>query len=168
MTLLSRKADYALLILWYLHHHAEGGCARAIADRFQLSRAFVANILKELCQQGFIASQRGANGGYTLLRSVQELNLAELLAALDEPFQLAPCSHEGADTTCTLANLCPVRGPIALVHRKLHELLRTVTLAELFTASAAEPPLLPLLVPLPPPGPTPTFGQSVPVDVNRT
>ena len=54
MTLLSRKADYALLILSYLSEKAVGGTARAIAEQFGLSRAFVANILKELCQKGFV------------------------------------------------------------------------------------------------------------------
>ena len=63
MTLLSRKTDYALLILWYLHGHPTGGCARTIAEHFGLSRAFVANILKELCQKGFVGSHRGVNGG---------------------------------------------------------------------------------------------------------
>ena len=36
MTLLSRKADYALLILSYLHDRP--GTARAIADKFGISR----------------------------------------------------------------------------------------------------------------------------------
>src|SRR5262245_47070916 len=44
MTLFSRKADYALLILSYLFRRPEGGNARAIAEQYGLSRAFVANI----------------------------------------------------------------------------------------------------------------------------
>ena len=68
MTLLSRKADYALLILSHLHRRPEGATARAIADKFELSRAFVANILKELCNKGFVVSHRGVKGGYSLGR----------------------------------------------------------------------------------------------------
>src|SRR5207237_7533309 len=68
MALLNRKVDYALLILSYLRHTPEGGCARAIATRFGLSRPFVANILKSLCQNGVVASQRGGKGGYLLRR----------------------------------------------------------------------------------------------------
>ena len=44
MTFLSRKADYALLILSQLSQSAEGLSARAIAEKYELSRAFVANI----------------------------------------------------------------------------------------------------------------------------
>ena len=77
MTLLSRKADYALLILSYLFRRPEGGNARAIAERFGLSRAFVANILKELGHAGYVTSHRGVKGGllkakaYDLLRAAQ-------------------------------------------------------------------------------------------------
>src|SRR5215204_1758076 len=53
-TLLSKKTDYALLILSHLHDRPEGDSAREIADRFGLSKAFLANILKELCQKGFL------------------------------------------------------------------------------------------------------------------
>ena len=50
VALLSRKADYALLILSYLHYHPEGGCAREIWERFGLKKAFTANVLKLLCR----------------------------------------------------------------------------------------------------------------------
>ena len=62
-TLLSRKTDYALLILSHLSERPAGGSAREIADRFGLSKAFLANILKELCQKGFVSSHRGVKGG---------------------------------------------------------------------------------------------------------
>src|SRR5262249_6942649 len=66
MPLLSRKVDYALLILAYLHREPGGGCARQISERFGLSRPFVANILKELCQKRFLTSHRGGRGGFGL------------------------------------------------------------------------------------------------------
>jgi Rrf2 family protein len=138
MPLMSRKADYALLILSYLDQRPERGCARAIADGFGLSRSFVANILKELCQKGFVTSRRGVKGGYALRRPAEEVNLAELLDALDDSFHLAECSKAGPDVCC-VAPVCPVRGQIAEVHRRVCDVLRTVTLAELFRpAGAAE------------------------------
>jgi Rrf2 family protein len=135
MTLLSRKADYALLILSYLHKHPAGASAREIAEGFNLSRPFVANILKELCQKGFVASHRGVKGGYALLRPAGQITLAELLESLDEEFKLATCSGHHphpADDGCLLEACCPVKGPIGEVHRRIAEVLRGVSLAELF------------------------------------
>jgi DNA-binding IscR family transcriptional regulator len=97
MALLNRKVDYALLILSYLHHTPEGGCARALAGRFGLSRAFVANILKALCRKGFVASHRGVKGGYLLRPEAGGRTLAELMDSLGDPFSLAECNREAPD-----------------------------------------------------------------------
>ena len=151
MTLLSRKADYALLILSYLHQHKAGGTARAIADQFGLSRPFVANILKELCQKEFITSHRGVKGGYALARDAARTSLAELLEAVEEGFRLTVCNSATdaatAEDTCSHAGTCTVKGPMAEVHQRLMGVLRGVTLVELFDPKAKPSALhaLPLL-----------------------
>jgi Rrf2 family protein len=132
MTLLNRKVDYALLILSYLHRRAQGGSAREIADRFELSRAFVANILKLLCGKGFVTSHRGVKGGYVLERATEELTLAQLMDALDDSFTLAECNKATSNDPCMLSDICPVRNAIGEVHRRIREVLGKVTLAEIF------------------------------------
>jgi len=138
MTLLSRKADYALLILSYLHQKT--GTARAIAEKHGLSQSFVANILKELCHRGFVAGHRGVKGGYTLAKPAETTTLAELLEALEDGFRLTMCNSGGSEhdhETCMLAGTCTVKGQIATVHRRLIEVLRGITLAELFDPAGA-------------------------------
>jgi|SRR5262249_8790218 len=138
MTLFSRKVDYAILILSYLHQRVEGGSAREVASRFELSRAFVANILKVLCHKGFVASHRGVKGGYALQRPAEEVRLADLMDAFDEGFHLTPCTKTGPEDVCSLLKTCPVRVGIAGVHQRIRDILRTVTLAELFQSVAPE------------------------------
>ncbi len=132
MSLMSRKADYALLILSYLNRKPRGCCAREVAEHYGLSRPFVANILKELCQKGFVTSYRGVKGGYVLRRSADAIHLAELLSALDDAFQLAECCQETSEENCSLRQVCPVKTAIGEVHRRIFEVLRQVSLAELF------------------------------------
>jgi Rrf2 family cysteine metabolism transcriptional repressor len=131
MAVLSRKVDYALLVLSYLCHRPEGGCARAVAAKFGLKPAFAANVLKLLCRKGLVASRRGARGGYVLARPAGDICLDELLDLLDEPFHLADCARSGADGGCGMAGVCPVRGAIAEVDRRIREMLASVTLADL-------------------------------------
>ena len=133
MTLLNRKIDYALLILCYLHHKAAGACAREIALHFRISRPFVANILKDLCRKRFVASQRGVKGGYQLLGTTPDLSLADLVDSLeDEKVRLAECNQERPEDCCTLAETCPIRGPIEEVHTRLRAVLENVKLVEIF------------------------------------
>lgn len=138
MTLLSRKADYALLILSYLYESETGGTARGIAEKFGISRAFIANILKELCQKGFVDSHRGVKGGYSLARPAESISLAELLEAVEDGFRLTMCSDDH-DTDCSLNSVCTVKGPMTGVHRRLMDVLGGVSLAELFDPDAPRP-----------------------------
>src|SRR5436853_7726743 len=96
MALLTRKVDYAILVLSHLNQKPEGGCAREIAARFGLSRAFVANILKELGHKGYVTSHRGVNGGYVLRLPADRVNLGGFIAAMDDPFRLTACHRECA------------------------------------------------------------------------
>ena len=151
MTLLSRKADYALLILSALHQRAGGANAREIAERFSLSRPFVANILKELCHKGFVTSHRGVKGGYVLQRPAESVTFAELLDAIGEGFRLTLCSPNAADhakppvePTCALEAECPVRGALGGIHRRIVAVLNGVTLADVFDPPAGTPSVLPL------------------------
>jgi Rrf2 family protein len=132
MALLNRKVDYALLILSYLRHAQQGGCARAIAGRFGLSRPFIANILKTLCQKGFVASYRGVKGGYVLREEAGGRTLADLMDCLGDTFHLAECNRDTPDECCVLFASCPVKEAVAAVHRRVRDVLAGVTLAELF------------------------------------
>src|SRR4051794_22001873 len=128
MTLLNRKVDYALLILCYLYHRANGGSAREIADHFGISRPFAANILKGLCQQWFVVSERGVHGGYRLHESAARRTLAELIDALDSPVRLAECNDPAPHECCSLATTCPIRTPITQVHDRIRAVLENVRL----------------------------------------
>jgi Rrf2 family transcriptional regulator, cysteine metabolism repressor len=136
VVLLSRKIDYALLILYHLHQRKEGASAREIAAGFGLSRGFTANILKDLCHQGFVTSHRGVKGGYVLQRKPAEVTLADLMAALDETVRFAQCNQIDAAQGCNLESSCPIKGPIGEIHRRIQEVLQKATLAELFQPAA--------------------------------
>ncbi len=139
MALLSRKTDYALLILLHLHRKQGDASAREIAEAYQLSRAFVANILKELCQKGYVASHRGVKGGYALARRPEEVKLVELIESLDDPFRFAECNSSAPDDDCTMFHHCPLKGPIAEVHQRIREVLSKLTLAEVFRPASCRP-----------------------------
>lgn len=150
MTLLSRKTDYALLILSYLQNHPEGGSAHTISGHFGLSRGFIANILKELCQKNFVVSHRGVKGGYGLSRPIEEITLAELLVSLEDGFRLTTCTgHHNPKDECSLSSTCPVKAPITELHRRIIGVFENVSLAEILKNSRPGETIQPTLVSLP-------------------
>ncbi len=140
MTLLSRKADYALLILQYLHVNGSGN-AREVHEKFHLSKAFVANILKELVKTGFVTSTRGVKGGYVLARASAAVTLAELIEKMEDGFKLTVCNENGEAGNCDVADICPVKAPMIVIHRRIMDMLRGVTLADVFSPPPASPPV---------------------------
>jgi Rrf2 family protein len=129
MSLLNRKVDYALLVLCDLQERPGGGSAREVAQRFGLSRPFVANILKRLCQRGLVRSHRGIKGGYLLGRPASEIRVVEVMEALDTPFHLVPCCRP--DDPCEVVALCPMRQALAALDRRIRDMLRALTVADL-------------------------------------
>lgn len=133
MIVISRKVDYGILALHHLMQTTDGASARELADQFALSRAFLANILKQLCQEGIVASQRGVNGGYRLAVPAEQISLERVITALDGPFRLMTCAGDGEGAACDLEQTCPVKSPLRLVHDRLRQVLAEVSLADLKT-----------------------------------
>jgi DNA-binding IscR family transcriptional regulator len=75
-----------------------------------------------------------------LNRPAGQIPLAELLDVMGEPFHLADCNRPAGETcgaaeVCSLEAVCPVRSAIAEVDRRIREVLRTVSLADVFRGS---------------------------------
>jgi Rrf2 family protein len=81
-----------------------------------------------------VASQRGARGGYRLLRPLDDIAIADVIAAIDGPIALTACV-DGAATPCETQSLCAVKGRWDLVNDAIRRALGGITLADMRDAS---------------------------------
>jgi Rrf2 family protein len=80
------KVDYALRAALELAAGGDGPIkGERIAESQEIPLKFLENILLELRHHGIVASQRGADGGYWLARPSAEINLAEIIRAVEGP-----------------------------------------------------------------------------------
>ena len=137
MLALTRKTGYGLVAMSYLAGLDEGkvASARAMAEKLALPLSLLTNVLKELAADGFVRSARGVAGGYCLARDPEQINLADLLSALEGPIRSAHCvsGRHGDDEECDcdIMDDCPVFDPVHRVHRRLSDSLRKMTLADI-------------------------------------
>jgi Rrf2 family protein len=84
---ISSKGHYALLILFDLASQNTGKPVRiaSIAKRQNIPRKYLELILLSLKQGGFVESQRGAEGGYSLARPPESITVGEVLQFVDGP-----------------------------------------------------------------------------------
>lgn len=70
----------------------------SIAERQEIPLAYLEQIFARLKKAGLVASVRGPGGGYTLAKKANDMNIAEIMLAADEPIKMTRCdenSHEG-------------------------------------------------------------------------
>ncbi len=142
MLRMSRLTDYGIVLLTHL---AAGPIdaihnARELAESAHLPLPVVSKILKVLTREGFLVSQRGARGGYSLARRPEDVTVVAVIDALEGPIALTEC---GAGS-CERESNCVVRAPWQRINRVVRKSLEDVRLADLIT---------------PPPFPSPSSAQ---------
>jgi len=83
---ISAKTDYAVRAAAALA--AEGGGpikGETLATSQGIPQKFLENILSDMRHAGLIRSQRGADGGYWLARSAEDITVADIIRAVDGP-----------------------------------------------------------------------------------
>ncbi len=133
---LSRMTDYAVVVLSQMARAGDAVFAAPdLADATGLPLPSVSKVLRLLALGQLIASRRGAAGGYVLARAPEQINVAQIIAALEGPVSLTACV-DGAEGSCKVETLCPLRGHWDVLNRAVRGALEQVSLAEL----AAAPP----------------------------
>ncbi len=82
---LTAKSEYALLALIDMVEHYDEGYIKIvnIAERKQIPRKFLENILATLRTAGYCLSRRGGDGGYKLAKKPDRITLAEIMRLMD-------------------------------------------------------------------------------------
>lgn len=85
---ISRKTIYAVRGLVYISALKDKGLCTIteVAEHENVPREFLAKILKELNNKGFVQSFKGVKGGYKLAKPRNEISFWDILTALQGPF----------------------------------------------------------------------------------
>ena len=127
MLKLSRKTDYAIILLTHLGEAGDHVSAQKVATYYKLPYSMVANILKQLVSSGLIKSNRGKHVGYVLAKSAHEIKLSEIIEVTDSPFSLVECAHD--EDLCEVHQCCPTHRPLVALHQKIQKFFEDTTLA---------------------------------------
>lgn len=94
---LTTKGRYAVTAMLDLALHAtERPITLAdISQRQGISLSYLEQLFSRLRKQGLVISARGPGGGYRLSRSAGEINIAEVISAVDEKMHVTKCEGRG-------------------------------------------------------------------------
>ena len=131
MIRMSRETDYAVLLLTHLARNDALllASARELAQETHLPLPTTSKLLKVLARAGVLISQRGPNGGYTLARNPEEINIVEVIGAIEGPVALTDCVDRPG--YCLHETTCQVRGNWQTINSRVVDALRQISLAEM-------------------------------------
>ena len=128
---LNTRGRYAVMAMADLTKHG-GDRAIAlpeIAERQQLSEAYLGQIFAQLRQAGLVESLRGRGGGYQLARPASEIMVADVMFAVDEQTRMTRCAV-GSNIGCVGEERCLTHGLWAALSRHIQGFLSDVSLAD--------------------------------------
>src|SRR5699024_378981 len=111
--------------------------AMQIAECTRLETPTVSKLLKRLAHAGLVRSFRGANGGYQLAREPADINLAEIVEAMEGPLAMTACSM--ADGQCNLEPYCNMRGTWLRINQVVESALQAMSLADVMLPETESP-----------------------------
>jgi len=94
---LTTKGRYAVTAMLDLAIHSEKKPVTLtdIATRQTISLSYLEQLFSRLRKAGMVVGVRGPGGGYKLSREALDINIAEIIAAVDEPLDSTKCGGEG-------------------------------------------------------------------------
>ncbi|MFV0412771.1 MAG: RrF2 family transcriptional regulator [Oscillospiraceae bacterium] len=103
---ITQEADYAVRIVFCLAKDRGRRDARSISEEVCVTLRFSLKILGKLSAAGIVNSFKGNRGGYELACSPKDITLRDVLLAVEGPFAISRCIHEGecsrgADGICS-------------------------------------------------------------------
>ena len=139
------KGRYGLRAMIELaaRHNGEPVLMSDVAEQMGVSRKYLHAVLTTLKRAGLVRSVRGSGGGYCLARDPQQINLAEILSALEHCGSLVECVENA--NACPRCTTCVARGLWTGLGRAIQAYLAGISLHDL-THRQAELDVEPLLV----------------------
>jgi len=127
---ISARSRYATRILIDLAMNDDDAPVRttAISERTGITVQFIEQILKPLRQAELVTSKRGAMGGYTLNRKVEDISLGEIIRVMEGPLTLTDCCDD-ADL-CNRSGSCVTRDAWRRVSAVLANSLDSIKLSD--------------------------------------
>lgn len=126
----TRKADYAIRCVLHLSREPETVTSvEDISKVMFVPKTFLAKILQRLMKAGIVSSTRGVKGGFQLAKKPKDINLLDVIEAIQGPSAPNLCAVD--KRLCQLSGICTVHPVWMKIRNIVEKELRKKNFAEL-------------------------------------
>jgi Rrf2 family protein len=128
----SKTLDYAVRTLTYLGKKQFGKPTymKEIAESQHIPLSYLAKVMRLLVRAGIIVSEPGPNGGYSLRRVPQEINLRQVYEAVEGEFKMVEC-FENPASECVFTSCCGQADVWNEIETKIIKMLEGITIQDI-------------------------------------
>ena len=127
---LTTKGRYAVTAMLDLALHAQEKpiTLADISQRQGISLSYLEQLFSRMRKQGLVASARGPGGGYRLSRDANDINVAQVISAVDEKVSVTRCEGRG---DCHNGGPCLTHNLWCNLSDQIYDFLNGITLGQL-------------------------------------
>ena len=134
--MLSQKTKYALKALLYLAQQDDDHISKTIeiSESANVPKKFLEQILLDLKRGHLVGSKQGKYGGYYLLKSKENITMADIHRLFDGPIALLPCvslNFYEPFADCKNESECLLRHGLMTVRDETLKAMEAITIASL-------------------------------------
>lgn len=127
---LSTRGKYGLYAMYYLAQHSgEGPQSLQSISTIGVPKQYLEQLLGNLRRAGLVVTMRGAQGGYQIAKTPEEISLLHIIDALEGPIELSECMTD--ENHCDRSCACPVRRVWQRVTDSMNHELGQITLGSM-------------------------------------
>lgn len=127
---LTTKGRYAVTAMLDLAYHSQKHPVTLtdIATRQTISLSYLEQLFARLRKAGMVKGVRGPGGGYTLSRNAHDINVADIIEAVDEPVDSTKC---GGKANCHNDQPCITHDLWMGLSEQIRAYLKQISLGQL-------------------------------------
>jgi Rrf2 family nitric oxide-sensitive transcriptional repressor len=128
---ISAYSDYAIRVLIQTALRSpERTTVAEVAETYGISRHHLVKVVHDLGRNGYLATQRGIGGGFTLAQPPEKIRLGDIIRLGEESDTVIDC-HEDQKRLCRLFPACRLKGALNEAAAAFFTVLDRYTLADL-------------------------------------
>ena len=129
---LTTKGRFAVTAMIDLAMRHGGGpvTLSEISERQKISLSYLEQLFGKLRRHALVDSVRGPGGGYCLAKGMDQVSVADIILAVDEPIDATLC---GGKENCRDEQKCLTHDLWAALNDRIFDYLHSVTLSQLVT-----------------------------------
>lgn len=130
---LNITTDYAIRTVLYLAVRNLMTTSSEIAVAMRIPENYILKITKKLQKAGIVQREVGAKGGFILAKSMEEINLYEIIELMEPKMKINRCLEDDEYCSRFATEQCPVRKFYSNLQNELETKLKEMTVMSLLS-----------------------------------